>query len=39
MNEAEPKRGKSMEVLIPIGILVVWFILQAVVLPRMGVPT
>jgi hypothetical protein len=39
MNEAKPNRGKTMEALIPLGILVVWFILQAVVLPRMGVPT
>lgn len=39
MNEAEPKRVTKMEILIPIGILVVWLFLQAVVLPRLGVPT
>jgi hypothetical protein len=31
--------GKSMEFLIPLGVLVVWIILQAWVLPRMGVKT
>jgi len=31
--------GKIMEVLIPLGILVVWFVLQAWVLPRFGVKT
>jgi hypothetical protein len=30
---------KSMEFLIPLGVLVVWFILQAWVLPRLGVKT
>ena len=33
------KGGKVMEVLIPLGVLVVWFILQAWVLPRFGVKT
>ena len=33
------KGGKTMEVLIPLGILVVWIILQAWVLPRLGVKT
>jgi hypothetical protein len=33
------KGGKAMEVLIPLGILVVWIILQAWVLPRLGVKT
>ena len=31
--------GKTMEILIPLGILVVWIILQAWVLPRFGVKT
>jgi hypothetical protein len=31
--------GKSMEILVPLGILVVWFVLQAWVLPRFGVKT
>jgi hypothetical protein len=30
---------KIMEMLIPVGILVVWFVLQAWVLPRFGVNT
>jgi hypothetical protein len=33
------ERGKKMEYLIPIGILLGWIILQAWVLPRMGVKT
>jgi hypothetical protein len=31
--------GKNMELLIPFGVLVVWIILQAWVLPRLGVKT
>lgn len=31
--------GRTMEILIPLGILVVWVILQAWVLPRLGVKT
>ena len=31
--------GKKMEILILLGILVVWIILQAWVLPRFGVKT
>ena len=31
--------GKTMEFLIPLGILVIWIILQAWVLPRFGVKT
>lgn len=31
--------GKPMELLIPLGIFAVWFIVQAWVLPRLGVPT
>ena len=31
--------GKTMEILIPLGVLVVWIILQAWVLPRFGVKT
>jgi hypothetical protein len=33
------KGRKTMEVLIPLGVLVVWIILQAWVLPRFGVKT
>jgi hypothetical protein len=33
------KGGKPMEFLIPLGVLVVWIILQAWVLPRFGVKT
>lgn len=40
---AEPETadtgGKTMEFLIPLGVLVVWIILQAWVLPRLGVKT
>jgi hypothetical protein len=31
--------GKTMELLIPVGVLVVWIVLQAWVLPRLGVKT
>ncbi len=31
--------GKIMEILIPLAVLVVWFVLQAWVLPRFGVKT
>ena len=31
--------GRTMEILIPLGVLVVWFILQAWVLPCVGVKT
>jgi hypothetical protein len=31
--------GKSMEILIPVAVLVVWFVLQAWVLSRFGVKT
>ncbi len=31
--------GKTMELLIPFGLLAVWFVLQAWVLPRFGVKT
>jgi hypothetical protein len=33
------KGAKAMEVLVPLGILVAWFVLQAWVLPRFGVKT
>lgn len=39
-NLAPAKReGRTMELLIPLGVLVVWIILQAWVLPRLGVKT
>ena len=38
-NTTTNRGGKSMEILIPLGILVVWIILQAWVLPRFGVKT
>jgi hypothetical protein len=31
--------GRTLEIMIPVGILVVWIILQAWVLPRFGVKT
>lgn len=31
--------SKTMEFLIPLGVLVVWIILQAWVLPRLGIKT
>jgi hypothetical protein len=38
--ETASNRGaKSMEFLFPVGLLVAWFILQAWVLPRLGVKT
>jgi hypothetical protein len=33
------ERGGRVEVLVLVGILVVWLILQIWVLPRLGVPT
>ena len=38
-NSTANRGGKAMEILIPLGILVVWIILQAWVLPRFGVKT
>ena len=40
INVATASRGaKTMEILIPLGIFVVWIILQVWVLPRFGVKT
>jgi hypothetical protein len=36
---AKRERGKKMEYLVPLGIFLGWIILQAWVLPRMGVGT
>jgi hypothetical protein len=36
---ASNQGGKTMEFLLPLGALVVWIILQAWVLPRLGVKT
>jgi hypothetical protein len=36
---ANNQGAKPMELLIPLGVLVVWIILQAWVLPRLGVKT
>lgn len=33
------KRGRDVEIIIPIAVLAAWFILQAWVLPRLGVST
>jgi hypothetical protein len=38
-NSEMDTADKTMELLIPAGILVVWIILQAWVLPRLGVKT
>ena len=35
----EIKGDKTMEIFIPLGILVAWIILQAWILPRFGVKT
>jgi hypothetical protein len=35
----ERKRGFTMELLIPLAVLLAWIILQAWVLPRLGVKT
>ena len=36
---ASNQGAKPMELLIPLGVLVVWIILQAWVLPRLGIKT
>jgi len=38
-NSTPSRGGRTMEILIPLGVLVVWIILQAWVLPRFGVKT
>jgi hypothetical protein len=40
-STARPRRfgDRAMEILVPLAILVVWVVLQAWVLPRLGVPT
>ncbi len=37
--ETQRKRGSTMDILVPIAVLVAWIILQAWVLPRFGVKT
>lgn len=37
--QTQRRESKTMEFLIPVGVLVLWFILQAWVLPRFGVTT
>jgi hypothetical protein len=32
-------KGNAMELLIPVAVVAVWFILQAWVLPRLGIQT
>lgn len=39
LNTSTTKGNQLMELLIPLGVLALWFILQAWVLPRLGVPT
>lgn len=36
---SEMQRGKIMDILIPLGLVAAWIILQAWVLPRFGVKT
>ncbi len=37
---SDPMRRKAMkDVLLPLGVLVLWFVMNRWVLPRMGVPT
>lgn len=31
--------GKPMEILVPVGVIVAWFVVQAWILPRFGVKT
>ena len=38
-NQLNERQGEIMEILIPLGVLVAWIILQAWVLPRFGVKT
>ena len=38
-NQKDLQGGKIMEILIPLGVVAVWIILQAWVLPRFGVQT
>jgi len=38
-HETGKKGGKAMEYFLPLGVFVVWIILQAWVLPRGGVKT
>lgn len=38
-SAAKLMKGNNMDLLIPLGVLLVWIILQAWVLPRLGVPT
>ena len=39
IKKVAPKTAKTMEILIPFAVLVVWIILQVWVLPRFGVKT
>jgi hypothetical protein len=38
-NATANRGGRTMEIVIPLGALVIWIILQAWVLPRFGVKT
>ena len=39
MKPNQKKKRKSVELLIPIGFLIIWFVLNRWILPRFGVPT
>lgn len=40
MNQSQSNRRRfPVEILAVIGFLAIWFLLQLVILPRMGVPT
>ncbi|MCX7699551.1 MAG: hypothetical protein N2039_01605 [Gemmataceae bacterium] len=39
LNRTGTLRGRLMELLLPLVVLVVWFVLQAWLLPKLGVPT
>ena len=39
LRRCKDEEARTMEILIPLGVLVVWIILQAWVLPRFGVKT
>ncbi len=38
-NLAPAKGGRTIEILIPLGVILAWIILQAWMLPRLGVKT
>jgi len=39
MKPNQSRKRQSVEFLIPIGFLIIWFVLNRWILPRFGVPT